>query len=240
MTVSVILPTYNERETIVPLVGEILAAVPEAEVVVVDDDSPDRTWAVVEQAFVSDPRVRILRRIGRRGLPSALAEGLAEAKGETLVWLDADGSMPAQVIPLLLERLREAEVALASRYVRGGRDDRTSRIRVGTSWLINVFASSLLGWGVRDYTSGFVAVRREVLERVPLRTDYTYGDYCIDFLYRAAQTGVRIIEIPYRCGERQGGETKTAPDLRQFVTLGLAYLGSILRLRFRGGERGKA
>ena len=237
MTVSVILPTYNEREAILPMVREVLASVPEAEVVVVDDDSPDQTWAQVEQAFMGDRRVRVLRRIGRRGLPSALAEGLAHAKGDALVWLDADGSMPAAVIPQLLARLGEADAAVASRYVPGGQDDRASRLRVGTSWLINILAASLLGWGVRDYTSGFVAVRRAVLDRVPLRTDYAYGDYCIDFLYRAAQTGVRIVEIPYRCGERRGGETKTAPDLRRFATLGFVYLGSILKLRFGLGPR---
>ncbi len=233
MTISVILPTYNERETIVPLVGEILSAVPEAEVLVVDDDSPDQTWALVEQASAGDPRVRVLRRIGRRGLPSALADGIAQAKGEAVVWLDADGSMPAAVIPVLVARLEVAEVAVASRYVRGGQDTRTSRVRVGTSWLINAFAALLLGWGVRDYTSGFIAVRQAVLDRVPLRTHYAYGDYCIDFLYRVAQAGFRIEEIPYRCGERRGGETKTAPDLRQFVGLGLTYVVSILRLRFR-------
>ncbi len=233
MAISVILPTYNERETIVPLIGEILSAVPEADVVVVDDDSPDQTWATIEQAFASDARVRVLRRIGRRGLPSALADGITQAKGETVVWLDADGSMPATAIPMLLAGLTEAEVAVGSRYAPGGHDARTSRLRVGTSWLINAFAASFLGREVRDYTSGFIAAQRVVLDRVPLRTHYAYGDYCIDFLYRAVQAGVRIREIPYRCGERQGGETKTAPDLRRFVTLGLAYLVSILKLRFR-------
>jgi len=233
MTVSIVLPTYNERETIVPLVGEILSQVPEAEVLVVDDDSPDQTWAVVEQAFAGDPRARVLRRLGRRGLPSALADGIAQAKGEAVVWLDADGSMPAAVIPLLLAGLRDAELAVASRYVPGGQDARTSRLRVGTSWLINVFAASLLGWGVRDYTSGFIAARRAVLDRVPLRTHYAYGDYCIDFLCRALKAGVRIDEIPYRCGERRGGDSKTAVDLWQFVGLGLTYVVSILRLRFR-------
>ena len=233
MTVSVILPTYNEQETIVSLIGEILSVIPGAEVLVVDDDSPDRTWALVEQTFTGDPRVRVLRRIGRRGLPSALAEGIAHAKGEAVAWLDADGSMPAAVIPGLLAGLRDAELAVASRYVPGGEDARTSRLRVGTSWLVNRFAAALLGWGVRDYTSGFIAVRQAVLDRVPLRTDYAYGDYCIDFLYRAQKAGVRIEEIPYRCEERRGGETKTAPDLRQFIVLGLAYLASIVRLRFR-------
>lgn len=234
MSPSVVLPTYNERATIVPLVREILATVPEAEVVVVDDDSPDRTWAAVEEAFAGDPRVRVLRRVGRRGLASALAEGLALAGGEALVWLDSDGSMPPATIPALLARLGEAEVAVASRYVPGAEDARTSRLRVWTSWLINAFAACLLGWRIRDYTSGFVAVRRAVLGRIPLRSDYSYGEYCIDFLCRAGRAGLRIVEVPYRFGERLAGETKTNPDPRRFLGLGLRYAITVLRLAVSG------
>ncbi len=233
MTVSVVLPTYNEGETILSLIAEIHATLPEAEVVVVDDDSPDRTWSVVGEAYRSDDRVRVIRRIGRRGLPSALAEGLAAGRGDALVWLDADGSMPAEVIRRLVAALEGADVSVASRYAPGGEDARESRLRIATSRLINFVASTLLSSDVRDYTSGFVAVQRQALERVPLRTDYTYGDYCIDFLYRACRAGLRVREIPYRNGERQAGETKTAPDLRRFAALGVAYLRTILDLRLR-------
>src|SRR5215467_14459676 len=166
MTASVILPTYNEGETIVRLVGEILSAVPDADVLVVDDDSPDRTWSIIERTFAGDTRVRVLRRIGRRGLPSALAEGTSQAKGDAVVWLDADGSMPAADIPALLAGLVDADIAVGSRYARGGRDARTSRFRIVTSWLINGFAALVLGGGVRDFTSGFIAARRSVLDRV--------------------------------------------------------------------------
>jgi dolichol-phosphate mannosyltransferase len=233
MTASVILPTYNERETIVRLVGEILAAVPDADVLVVDDDSPDLTWAIIEQTFAGDARVRVLRRIGRRGLPSALAEGTNQAKGDAVVWLDADGSMPATAIPGLLAALADADVAVGSRYVSGGRDARTSRVRIGASWLINAFAALLLSRGVRDYTSGFIAARRSVLERVPIRTDSVYGEYCIDFLYRAVRAGIPVREVPYRCDERRGGETKTAPDIARFARLGIAYVIAIVKLRLR-------
>ncbi len=233
MTVSVVLPTYCERDTILALIGEIRAAMGAAEIVVVDDDSPDRTWAVVEEAARADPHLRLIRRIGRRGLPGAIAEGLAAGTGESLVWLDADGSMPPKVIPDLIGALQGAEVAVASRYVPGGEDARESRLRIATSRLLNLIASTVLCRDVRDYTSGFVAVRRGALEQVPLRTDYVYGDYCIDFLYRACRAGLRVREIPYRNVERQAGETKTAPDLGRFFALGLAYLRTILRLKLR-------
>lgn len=227
-----ILPTYNERAVIVGLTREILAAVPDGEVLVVDDDSPDRTWEVVGEQFAADGRVRVLRRIGRRGLPSALAEGIAGAGGDVVVWLDADGSMPAEVIPRLVAATAEADVAVASRYAPGGTDARDSRLRILASRAINRLGDVCLGGPVRDWTSGFVAARRRALDRVPLRTDYVYGDYCIDFLYRSGRAGLRVVEVPYRCLERRAGETKTSPDLGRFARLGLRYARTILQLRW--------
>jgi dolichol-phosphate mannosyltransferase len=236
---SVILPTYNERPVVVGLVREVLAAAPGAEVLVVDDDSPDRTWEAVAEAFRDDDRARVLRRVGRRGLPGALAEGVAATTGEVVVWLDADGSMPADVIPALVAATAEADVALASRYAPGGADARDSRLRIASSWAINAVATLCLGGPVRDWTTGFVAARRTALQRVPLRTDYVYGDYCIDFLHRARQAGLRLVEVPYRCVERRAGETKTSPRLGRFLALGLAYVQTILRLGWgtRAGRR---
>jgi dolichol-phosphate mannosyltransferase len=233
MKVSVILPTYNEGAVIVDVVREILAAVPEAEVLVVDDDSPDRTWARVDETFAADGRARALRRVGRRGLPSALAEGVTGTRGDVVVWLDADGSMPADVIPRLVAATASADVAVASRYAAGGADARDSRTRILASRAINVVGSACLGGPVRDWTSGFVAARRSALDRVPLRPDYVYGDYCIDFLYRAHRAGLRVVEVPYRNVERRAGETKTSPDLRRFLGLGARYVGTILQLRWQ-------
>jgi dolichol-phosphate mannosyltransferase len=237
LTTSVILPTYNEGVVIVGVVREILDAVPGCEVLVIDDDSPDRTWRIVEEAFAGDGRVRVVRRIGRRGLPSALAEGVAGAKGQAVVWLDADGSMPADVIPRLVVATATSDVAVASRYAPGGADARDSRLRILASRAINLAATACLGGPVRDWTSGFVAARRAALEEVPLRTHYVYGDYCIDFLHRACRAGLRVVEVPYRNVERRAGETKTSPDLRRFAGLGLRYFGTILQLRWETRSR---
>jgi dolichol-phosphate mannosyltransferase len=231
VNVSVVLPTYNEGATILPLIADVHAALRDAEIVVVDDDSPDGTWRIVGDAFQGDDRVRVIRRIGRRGLPTALAEGLAAGKGEALVWLDADGSMPPFVIPDLIAGLGDADIAVASRYVAGGEDARDSRFRRVSSWIINAFAAMLLSPKVRDYTSGFIAVRRTALERLPLRTNYVYGEYCIDLLYRACRAGLTVREVPYRNVERVAGETKTAPSFRRFAVLGFAYFKAIVKLR---------
>src|SRR5262249_2581075 len=145
MTASVILPTYNERPVIVGVVRDIRDAVSDAEVLVVDDDSPDRTWELIGEAFAGDPRARTLRRVGRRGLPSALAEGVAGTKGDVVVWLDADGSMPADVIPRLVAATGSADVVVASRYAAGGADGRDSRARILASQAINLVATACLG-----------------------------------------------------------------------------------------------
>ncbi len=235
MTPSVVLPTYNERAVICGLVREILDAVGDVEVLVVDDDSPDRTWEVVEAAFGGDGRARVLRRVGRRGLASAIAEGIAASRGDVVIWLDADGSMPAQVIPQLIAATADADVAVASRYAPGGRDARDSAARILASRTINAFGTLWLGGPVRDWTSGFVAARRAALRRVPIRPGHVYGDYCIDFLHRARLAGCRVVEVPYACVERRAGTTKTSPSLRRFAALGLTYARTIVRLRWKGG-----
>jgi dolichol-phosphate mannosyltransferase len=232
VTPSVVLPTYNERAVISAVVREILDAVGDVEVLVVDDDSPDRTWEAVETDFAGDGRARTLRRVGRRGLASAIAEGIAVTRGDVVVWLDADGSMPADVIPRLVAATTEADVVVASRYAPGGQDARDSAARVLASRAINGFGTLWLGGPVRDWTSGFVAARRSALARVPIRPHHAYGDYCIDFLHRACQAGFRVVEVPYACVERRAGTTKTSPSLRRFAALGLRYARTILRLRW--------
>jgi dolichol-phosphate mannosyltransferase len=231
VTASVVLPTYNEREVIVGVVGEILQAVGDVEVLIVDDDSPDGTSDAVAQAFAGDARVRVLRRIGRRGLASAIDEGITESKGGVVVWMDADGSMPADVIPRLVAATAGADVAVASRYVAGGRDARDSVARILASRAINAFGTLCLGGPVRDWTSGFVAARRAALQQVPIRANHVYGDYCIDFLHRACRRGLRVVEVPYSCVERRAGTTKTSPSPRRFAALGLRYVQTVRRLR---------
>jgi dolichol-phosphate mannosyltransferase len=228
VTASVVLPTYNERDVIVGVVGEILDAVGDVEVLVVDDDSPDRTWEAVETAFAGDCRARP-RRIGRRGLRRR-CQGIGATEGDVVVWLDADGSMPADVIRAC-RRHRGADVAVASRYAAGGKDARDSTARILASRAINTFGTLWLGGPVRDWTSGFVAARRAALQRVPIRADHAYGDYCIDFLHRACRQGLRVVEVPYACVERRAGTTKTSPNLRRFAALGLRYVHTIRRLR---------
>jgi len=228
--VSVVLPTYNEADNIIPLIREILSYIPrESEILVVDDDSPDRTWEAVEAFGQQDSRVRLLRRIGRKGLTSALQEGIHLSQGETIFWMDCDFSMPPDKIPELLRALDDHDIAMASRYIPGGEERGHSPLGSFLSRVICALSSWVLSPAIKDYTSGYIGARREVLEALPLRGDY--GEYFIDLIYRAYKRGYRIKEIPYQCLPRRSGESKTATHLWGYLSRGRKYLATIVRLR---------
>ncbi|PKO21113.1 MAG: polyprenol monophosphomannose synthase [Chloroflexi bacterium HGW-Chloroflexi-1] len=233
LSLTVILPTYNERENIPILIERILRAVhTPVQVLVVDDDSPDGTWQVVQEIAAREPRVRLLHRTTERGLTSAIWAGIQAADTDTVSWMDCDLAMPPDVIPALLARLEAgADVALGSRYVPGGSDPGHSLTARAFSVTINLFASLLLGWRVRDYTSGFIAARRAVFEQITLRGDY--GEYCIDLLARAQRLGLRVEEAPYACGARFSGESKTGANVGDYVRRGWKYVETVLKLALR-------
>jgi dolichol-phosphate mannosyltransferase len=238
LSLTVVLPTYNERENIPILIDGILQHVREpVQVLVVDDDSPDGTWQVVESIARRDPRVRLLHRITERGLTSAIWAGIQAADTDAVSWMDCDLAMPPEVIPQLLARLEDgADIAIGSRYVPGGSDPGHSLMARAFSITINTAASTLLGWGIRDYTSGFVAAKRSVFDRIQLRGDY--GEYCIDLLARAQMSGMRVDEVPYACGARFSGESKTGGNAADYVRRGRKYVETVFSLagqRFRRG-----
>jgi dolichol-phosphate mannosyltransferase len=231
-TVSVILPTCNERGNIGPLIAAALQSCYQwtTDVLVVDDDSPDGTWQVVKGLAEQDGRVRLLRRIGERGLTSAIRSGISATEGDVTVWMDCDFSMPPEHIPLMVAAIADdaCDVAVGSRYVPGGRDVGHGLTAQLFSRTINLFAGLLLGFGVRDYTSGFIAARRAVLDGIDLRGDY--GEYCIDFLVRACTCGYRLLELGYVCETRRTGESKTGANPLDYLRRGWKYVAAVLRL----------
>jgi dolichol-phosphate mannosyltransferase len=229
-SVSVILPTYNEGETIAPLILEIQDVLEGgAEIIVVDDDSPDRTWAQVEQIGKGDSRVRLIRRTGKRGLTLSLAEGVAAATCPIVVWMDSDFSHPPDAIPGLIAAINKGyDLAVASRYVRGGQDRRGLPLHSLLSRIITTTASVLLHRSFRDYTSGFAAAKRELFTNVQFVGDY--GEYFIALVHQAFRQGFRVVEVPYINVPRKAGSSKTASSLWGFVRRGAPYLAMIFRL----------
>lgn len=238
--VCTVLPTYNERDNIGPLVEGVLAsAVTPHLVLVVDDDSPDSTWQVVEALMArhntpETTRVALLRRRGEKGLTSAIQRGIDTAIdtfGAAIVtWMDCDLSMPPEDVPRLVQAvLSGADVAVGSRWIAGGADVAHGRMARTLSWIINAAGTLLIGPQVHDYTSGFIAARAPVLQAIRLRGDY--GEYCIDLLGRALHRGYCVVEVPYRCVPRTAGESKTGANLWDYLVKGRKYVATIWRVR---------
>ncbi|MFX0195868.1 MAG: polyprenol monophosphomannose synthase [Candidatus Hodarchaeota archaeon] len=229
-SVSVILPTYNERENILRLVPTISELLQDRwhEIIVVDDNSPDRTWEIVQN--MNQKNVRLIRRMKNRGLTNSLNEGITEAKGSYVVWMDADFSHPPELIPDLLSTLDrgECDVAIASRFINNA-GMRFGLVRQLFSRSLNLFAQILLTRKINDYSSGFVAARRAIFKTLQLEGEY--GEYCIQFLYQVYRAKLVVKEIPYLYVPRQFGETKTSPALSAYIRHGLAYGWTVLKQR---------
>lgn len=221
-SVSVILPTYNERECISLLVNQIDKVLKDRchEIIVVDDNSPDQTWEIVQN--MKNKNVRLIRRMKDRGLTKSLNEGIAAAKYAYVVWMDADFSHPPELIPEMLIHLDEGEydIVTASRFIKNaGMTFGLARQMFSQS--LNLFARILLTRKITDYTTGFVAAKKGIFKFMELEGDY--GEYCIHFLYQAHRTNFVVKEIPYLYGPRPLGTTKTAPSLKSYIRHGLAY-----------------
>ncbi|UCE38205.1 MAG: polyprenol monophosphomannose synthase [Thermoplasmata archaeon] len=231
MKISVIMPTYNEKENIESLIHAVLKSLQdEVEIVVVDDNSPDGTWNIVEK--MDDERIILVRRIDERGLASAIKRGIETAKGDVIVVMDTDFSHPPKKIPDMISALGESDIALGSRHTEGGKME-ASKARVFLSKMINLFARIFLGSEIRDYTGGFLAVRKEIFRDIQILDEWGgYGNYCIGFLYAAKKKGYRIKEVPFVYKYRTAGETKTAPEEYNLFRWGKRYCLTVLKLRF--------
>jgi dolichol-phosphate mannosyltransferase len=233
------MPTYNEAGNIKGLIRTAASTLRQAglrhvEILVVDDDSPDRTWEIASEEKPPGAVVRVMRRMRNPGLTASLIDGIAAARHDVVVWMDCDFSHPPERIPQMLYMLDQGfDVAVNSRYTVGGGED-----RAGKGGALQRFLSTILNWGVRfllqasfsDYTSGFVAVRRSVLESLPLRGDY--GEYFVDFIFRALRRNYKVCELPYFAMPRRSGESKTGSTLWQYLRRGRKYLRAVLRLRW--------
>ena len=237
---SIILPTYNEAGNIKELILDCVqyaksGGITAVEVLVVDDNSPDGTAAAAESVPANDFHLRVMRRLQDRGFTKSLREGIAVATYDTVFWCDCDFSHPPETIPQMIYMMNEGyDAVVNSRYVAGGGEE-----RVGKGGQLQQFLSRSFNWSVRflldpnfsDYTSGFILVRKEVLDAFPLRGDY--GEYFIDLVYRILKSKYRICELPYYSKPRRSGESKTGAGFNDFARKGLKYFQTALSLRFQ-------
>ncbi len=237
--VLVVIPTYEERENLGPALARLHASVPEADVLVVDDASPDGTGELADEFAAADERVRVLHRTGKSGLGAAYLAGFAHAlRGEhqVVVEMDADGSHAPEDLPALLHALDDADLVLGSRYVPGGRVVNWPWHRQMLSRGGNLYSRLALGVPISDITGGFRVYRREVLEELHLDSVASQG-YCfqVDMAWRAVQSGFRVREVPITFTERERGTSKmnsaiVGEALWRVTCWGVSH-------RFGGGDR---
>jgi len=208
----VVIPSYNEADNLERTVRGVLAEVPAASVLVVDDDSPDGTGAIADRLADADPRVGVLHRPVRDGLGHAYLAGFRRALDEgydVVVEMDADGSHPASALPAILAALDDADLVIGSRWVPGGAVANWPRHREWLSRAANTYARLMLRLPVRDSTAGFRAFRSGTLRAIDLAGVVSRG-YCfqIDLTRRVVDADLRIAEVPITFSDRIAGRSK--------------------------------
>jgi dolichol-phosphate mannosyltransferase len=215
--ILVVIPTFNERENLPLIAGRVRAAVPRADLLVVDDASPDGTGEVADVLVAGDEQIHVLHHGTKAGLGPAYRAGFSWALAgdyDTIVQMDADGSHAPEQLPLLLSALAGADLVLGARWVDGGEVENWPQSRKFLSVGGNAYVRLLLGLPMHDCTGGFRAYRRAVLEGVKLDEVASQG-YCfqVDLALRAYQAGFAITEVPITFVERVHGVSKMSRSI---------------------------
>jgi dolichol-phosphate mannosyltransferase len=236
--VLVCIPTYNERDNLPVVVRRVRDAVPEADILVLDDNSPDGTGKVADELADDDARVHVLHRAGKEGLGAAYLAGFAWGLGrdyDAIVEIDADGSHQPEQLPELLAALADADLVIGSRWVPGGSVRNWPMHRKALSVGGNLYTRALLGMGVNDATAGFRAYRTSALREMGL-ADVASQGYCfqVDLTNRAVRSGLRVVEVPITFVEREVGDSKMSKDimresLQRITVWGLQHRAGQLR-----------
>jgi dolichol-phosphate mannosyltransferase len=210
--VLVVIPTYNERENIGPILERLLKALPDVNALVVDDGSPDGTGDVADELAKADERIQVMHRTEKAGLGAAYVAGFRwglSREYATIVEMDADGSHAPEDLPRVLAALEDADLSIGSRYVPGGSTVNWPFQRKALSWVANFYAKIALGMKINDITAGFRAYRRTVLEKLELDEIASRG-YCfqIDLAFRTKLAGFEVVEVPITFTEREIGQSK--------------------------------
>ncbi|TBT85398.1 polyprenol monophosphomannose synthase [Propioniciclava sinopodophylli] len=238
--ILVIIPTYNEIDNVDMITGRLRASVPEAHILVVDDNSPDGTGDRADELAASDDHVHVLHRVGKEGLGAAYKAGFAwalEQGYDVVVEFDADGSHQPEQLPRVLEALHGADMVKGSRWVPGGSVVNWPLHRELLSRGGSIYTRLMLGLPVKDITGGLNAFRADTLRAI-LDDPIDGQGYGIqrDLTWNAHKRGYRIVEVPIEFIERTAGESKMSGDVVKEAMIRTTELG----LRHRGAQLKKA
>ena len=226
--ISIILSTYNEGYIIEETIKEIFNNINNVEVILVDDNSTDGTIEKVKNLNYSN--LKLFSRTNR-GLASAFLLALINSEGNIVGWFDSNMPSLIKKVPEMLEELKNNDLVILSRFVKGGKDER-SKFRTLSSLYINYICRFWLGSEIKDYTSGvFLMHRNTLISGVPIC--YGHGEFFIEFLYKLKKRGMKIREIPYTHPPDHVGMSKTATNIFRFFKLGMDYVIRIIISKFR-------
>ncbi len=239
--VAVIIPTYNEAENLEPIVARVRSAVPDADVLIADDNSPDGTGDIADKLALTDDHVHVLHRPGKQGLGAAYLAGFGWALDRgygAMVEMDADGSHDPAELPSLLAALEDADLVVGSRWVKGGTVRNWPRSRELLSRGGNAYARVMLGLSVHDATGGYRAYRAAALNDIALHTVTSQG-YCfqIDLTLRAARARKKIVEVPITFTERTHGSSKMSRAIVAEALWRVTVWGITSRVGLGGKQR---
>ncbi|MCQ1950230.1 polyprenol monophosphomannose synthase [Arthrobacter jinronghuae] len=218
MRVLTIIPTYNEIESLPITLKRLRDAVPDSDVLIADDNSPDGTGGYADEAAANDPKVHVLHRKGKEGLGAAYIAGFRwglERGYDILVEMDADGSHRPEELPRLLEASKAgADLVIGSRWVTGGSVVNWPLHRKLLSRAGSTYSRFMLGIPVRDITAGYRAFRRGTLEQLDLGAVESVGyGFQVDMTFRVARLGLKITEVPITFVERELGDSKMSGNI---------------------------
>jgi len=214
----ILIPTYNEKESIGGLLVTLLSLYPEIEIWVIDDNSPDGTRDIVEEIISENPRVRLIKRDSKEGLGAAYKHALSLIKKEdnigSILTMDADGSHDPNSVGGIFSALDKFDLSVGSRYVNGGKIDGWDKKRLFLSWGGNIYVRTIIGFPIKDSTAGFNAFRKSILDKVDLEKISSFGySYQIEFKNALVEAGATFTEVPITFTERKLGKSKVSVQI---------------------------
>ena len=234
----VVIPTYNERDNIGKLVNEILIQGDDIDILIVDDNSPDGTGDIVDKLVTENQRIHVIHRAGKLGLGSAYREGFKFALGmgaDYIIEMDADFSHDPSMIPVFLEKIKDVDFLVGSRYLHGVSVVNWPIRRLILSYCANIYTRMITGLSISDCTGGFKCFRKQVLESIDLDRIKSDGySFQIEMNYRCVENGFRVGEVPIIFIDRHAGSSKMSKKIvwEAVAMVWKLKLGSLVRKIF--------
>ena len=227
--ISIILSTFNEEIAIKKTINEIRKHINDVEIIVVDDNSTDRTFEILKS--LENDTTKVFLRKKTRGLASAFLLGLIHSRGDIIGWVDSNMSSVVKLFPQMINELQTNDVVILSRFLEGGKDERNF-VRKWSSYILNKITKFVLRSKINDLSSGIFVMKRAVLlDTLPIASGH--GEFIIEFLYNAERKGNKIKEIAYTQPIDEEGNSKSYPNFFKFSFLGFFYFVRILQILIR-------